>query len=221
MPKINVIFRGWDQLYIALDEFHLKNQEFVNDVLFQLGNTLVTLIQNYSPVDTGAYSRSWRIMSQTNRSITVGTTADPRLFVILEFSGARPHRIDGNTILRFEIGGQEVFVRSVNHPGMKPQPHVRPAMNELKRMAKAIVYNAMGRHFTLMQREAAKFSDATIRARGTRNVGRSTVDTTANIGRGTKGKISAQLTSRKGFKKRIRIQGTRRVGTAEIFRPRP
>lgn len=221
MVTIRADFKNWDHLYVTLDQFVTKNQAFVSDALFQLGNTLLNLIKERVPVDTGQYINSWRILNQNANTITVGSTADPALFIILEFSGARPHKIEGNPILHFELGGQEVFVTSVNHPGMKPQPHLRPAIEELKKMAKGIIYRTMARHFTLLEREGAKFGETEVRARGTSNIGRSSIDVTPNIGRGTKGRIHAQLTSRKTFRKRIRIKGTRRVGTSIKTRIRP
>ena len=215
----------WDRLDLALKEFQIKNREFVQDLLFELANTLLNLIIQRAPVDTGEYVKSWGIMEQTPTSIKVGSFADPRLFVMLEFTGASPHTIQPSTaeFLHWKtIDGQDRFARIVFHPGMKPQPHVRPAMLELQHRVKGIVYAVSARHFTLLKVEGQKAAMANgyrrpirVASAGRSNIGRPNVDVTANIGRGTKGKISAQLLSRISFKKRIKIQGLRRVGTSE------
>ncbi|MFD0783839.1 hypothetical protein ACFQZ8_07915 [Micromonospora azadirachtae] len=41
----------------------------------------------------------------------------------------RPRRPGG--MLRFETGGQVVFTTLVNHPGTRPQPWLREAMEEV------------------------------------------------------------------------------------------
>lgn len=35
--------------------------------------------------------------------------------------GTRPHKIEGNPFLSFQINGATIITRSVNHPGTKPQ----------------------------------------------------------------------------------------------------
>jgi hypothetical protein len=178
------------------------------------------LIVARAPFRTGAYARSWVILSQTATSITVGSTADPRLFVMLEFTGAVPHKIDS----AFKIGDQWFYIKT--HPGFKARPHVRPAMKQLESMTLGIVYSLMDVHFPKLMRGEGRRTAQRLGFRGIgrpragphsqlrSNVGRTTVDTTANIGRGTKGSITAQLTSRRTFRKRIRVRGTRRVGTS-------
>lgn len=221
------MFKDWDKLDISLNEFQLGNRAFVNDVLFQLANTLVTLIQRFAPKRTGNYARSWVIGGQAGNKIKVFSLANPRLFVMLEFSGSPPHEIrtrNRDALAFIDRGGNLRFAQVVLHPGFKARPHLRPAMMELNRRSKGIVYNAVSRHFSLLKREGAKAAQAhgykrvgtgRIGTFGRSNVGRTSVDVTANIGRGNKGKISAQLLSRRSFKKRIKIRGLRRVGTSE------
>lgn len=218
--QVSVEFKDWDRVVLGLDEFSRNNVAFRQEVLMQLGSLLVTLIVRRAPVNTGAYARSWRITNLTPNEVIVSTNIDPKLFVILEFSGAKAHveRPRVKSVMRFVIAGQELFATIVDHPGSAARPHVRPAVRELASRAEGIIYAVTTRHFpTLLKRASAKAA----RAHGytgkipPKQVGRSRTDVTANIGRGTKGKISAQLTSRKTGRKRIRIRGLRRVGTAE------
>lgn len=224
------MFKDWDKLDLALNEFQLGNRVFVNDLLFQLANTLVALIQRFAPFRTGAYARSWVIGGQSGNTIKVFSLADPRLFVMLEFTGSPPHEIrtrNRDALAFIGRDGTLRFASVVLHPGFKARPHLRPAMLELKRMSKGIVYNTVSRHFTLLKKEGQRAATAngyrrvstkgqgSAKGFGRSNVGRTSTDVTANIGRGTKGKISAQLTSRMSFRKRIKVRGLRRVGTSE------
>ena len=219
MAKLtSVQFKNWDQVHISLREFQINNKAFTQDVLFNFANFLITEIQRRAPIRTGAYARSWRIRNQTSNTITVRSSAPPWLFIVLEF-GSRGHLIvpKERKTLRFLDGAEVIFAQSANHPGTKPKPHVRPALRALARAAPGMIMNLTTIHFSKIMREVGAKAARQLGFTGKlgRSVGRTTKDVTANIGRGTKGKISAQLTSRKSYKKRIRVTGLRRVGTAE------
>lgn len=190
-----------------------------SQVLNLLANRLLTLIAQFAPARTGAYIRSWRVLARGPETITVGSTADPRLFVMLEFTGAQPHTIEpGGQSLRFQLRtGEIIFAKIVSHPGMKARPHLRPAMRMLASEAEGIAYAAMEGNFKFLKGHASRAA----RSAGyrkeipPRQTARNVKDTTANIGRGNKGNISAQLTSRFTGRKRIRRGGLVRVGTSE------
>ena len=46
--------------------------------------------------------------------------------------GSNPHTIypKRGKMLKFKVGGKDVFARKVNHPGSKPYPFMEPAYNE-------------------------------------------------------------------------------------------
>jgi len=46
---------------------------------------------------------------------------------LLEGQTRQSRRHVGRTFLRFQVGGQTVFARSVNHPGTKPDPYLDQA----------------------------------------------------------------------------------------------
>lgn len=216
--QTSIQFKNWDQVHISLREFQINNKAFTNDVLFNFANYLITEIQRRAPRRTGSYARSWRIRNQTATTITVRSSAPPWLFIVLEF-GTRGHLIVPRTtrVLRFTQGSEVIFATSANHPGTRPFPHVRPALRALKRAAPGMIMSLTTLHFSRIMKEVGAKAARQLGFTGKlgRSVGRTTKDVTANIGRGTKGKISAQLTSRKSYKKRIRVTGLRRVGTAE------
>lgn len=87
-----------------------------------------------APVDTGRLRSDIRF-EITNRAL--GVTG--RLFCTVSYAdavhdGTRPHvirprRPDG--VLRFRVGGQVVYARFVNHPGMRGRPFLSMAMHQV------------------------------------------------------------------------------------------
>lgn len=82
-----------------------------------------------APKRTGFMSRSIRAQVQ-KRSATIISPAPYSLFVE---KGTRPHVIlpVRASVLAFEVGGQMVFAKKVNHPGTKAQPFLMPAADIL------------------------------------------------------------------------------------------
>lgn len=66
-------------------------------------------------------------------------------YYIFSETGATRHEIDGHVrkALRFDIGGEEVILKRVKHPGMAAEPFLRPALEENQERIKA----AMGETF--------------------------------------------------------------------------
>lgn len=91
-----------------------------------------------------AERRVHKVSRKLARSIDYDVASDFHGFVgsNLEYAaseekGSRPHviRAHGNGVLRFVINGQEVFVKSVNHPGTKAHPYLRPALYRRRSLA--------------------------------------------------------------------------------------
>ncbi len=74
-------------------------------------------IRYHTPRRTGEAQRSvkWELVGSGQRR-GVRWYTDLDRFIFLE-DGTRPHKIQGNPLLAFTIGGRKVVVRSVNHPG--------------------------------------------------------------------------------------------------------
>lgn len=71
----------------------------------------------------------------------VGASADHAADV--EF-GTDPHTIEADDAeaLHFELDGEEVFVKSVQHPGTEPQPFLRPAKRHIEANAEQYLEEA-------------------------------------------------------------------------------
>lgn len=77
------------------------------------------------PVKTGrlrasiAVQQSHDIKGRFTSGYEVSASAPYAAFV---HEGTRPHVIEGNPLLVFQIGSTTVFTRRVNHPGTRPNP---------------------------------------------------------------------------------------------------
>jgi len=229
---------GETELIANFERMRKLPQEGVTKILQILASEFMSSLVTFAPVDTGRYLRSWRVTENTPNRVVVapvgmlpprptvtGGQTEPisasRLASMLEFSGSSPHVIEPKnaSALVYPQGGQIKISRRVRHPGFKPIPHIRPAMNETRHKAKGISY-AVAAEFMPVQ----AWKDAMVmRAHQEgytghippRQTGRNVKDISANIGRGTKANLLPKL-SRKGFKVKITKRGsTRLVGGFE------
>jgi hypothetical protein len=195
-------FKGFQDIKIGLSEIDMQNQKFVKDVLNTMASELITLIRQKAPEDTGKYKRSWKILKQTNHSVTVGLPNDPQLriiFNIKEFTGITvPFILPKKAkVLHWKdpFTGEDVFAKyvTVDSPlQKKPQPHFRPAIKELNRMTKGIMYEIARRHFKFLQKSMP--ASEVSRFKGSRT-------NTKNFG--GMNRTLAQKTGRKRLRKRL------------------
>ncbi len=108
-------------------------EEATQRLLELAGNEIAAEAQNLVPVRTGKLRQSIAVTSGPLR-VTVAATAPYGGFVEYgtgtrgEFpTGMYTIRPKNARLLRFKVGGQTVFARSVQHPGIRPQPYIRPA----------------------------------------------------------------------------------------------
>ena len=87
-----------------------------------------------APHRTGKYVNSWKTRKPKKDSITIETPMG-QLMLWLEFTGTRPHVIVPRRakVLKWvnRETGQDVYAMKVNHPGTKPQPHLRPFIKKI------------------------------------------------------------------------------------------
>jgi HK97 gp10 family phage protein len=125
----------------------LPPEQITQNVLDDIGREITTKAKELAPVKTGKLKES--ITYKVHRGeLTVEVGVDYGMFQEFgtasrgEFPG-RPYKIrpKNGKYLRFKSGGRWVYAKEVTHPGVKPQPFLRPgailAMGDLyKTLAK-------------------------------------------------------------------------------------
>ena len=113
-------------------------------VIQETAEAIATQARDNIAVDTGATRESIRyeIMDEGLRA-EIGTDSPVGLF--LEF-GTRPHPIDpvNAKFLVFEVAGETVFAKHVDHPGTSPQPWLLSAFEREKRRFERRVRSEVG-----------------------------------------------------------------------------
>ena len=157
MPGITVEAKiNFKQVENAINQTERANTDrFLSSALDAMGNHLINLIRMRAPQNTGDYAKSWRLkhVSTDTRKVT-SPMGD--LYIILEFRGAKRHEIlagilsgkSSKKALHYtdEHGVEHFYVR-IDHPGFKNTPHVRPAVQQLKRDMPTIVLAAAAATF--------------------------------------------------------------------------
>jgi hypothetical protein len=114
----------------------------------KLRQIVLQATKRQTPVKTGALKASLRWVTTGDTDVLWGIYYGQ--YVI---TGTRPHVIEpvNAKALRFMIGGQVIFAKSVNHPGTKPNDFRRkgilnarfkPVLNDLKNWVQAQVRGA-------------------------------------------------------------------------------
>ena len=111
-----------------------KNPELNKKIIEKIEKSFFYLLEEFAPRKTGAYIRSWRTESKTDNRIVFSTTMND-LFIILEFGVDHDVVITPKnaSVLHFFVDGAEVFTKKVTIPPRPPKPHIRTAVNDLKR----------------------------------------------------------------------------------------
>ena len=108
---------------------------------YALATYFLTVIRAKTPRKTGKTSASWTIhYHKVKDAIVWEISPDGRENEVmwLEF-GTKPHVIEARDgALKFEIGGETVFAKTVFHPGTKPLGFVRLTQEDLDKSAKEI-----------------------------------------------------------------------------------
>ena len=121
-------------------------------ILIALADRYVELVQEKSPKKTGKYASEWKREEPEDNKISV-TNPDGKLYNILEFTGRRKLHITPKNAksLHFVIGGVDIFVMFSNPGATSPEPHARPALEDLGREAKKIVFDVTKKKFPMFK----------------------------------------------------------------------
>lgn len=114
----------------------LKKEEIfegMKKVLFLSMLKMNELAVNNVPVDTGLLKSRINLLPAVPGHISYTLTAGTDYAVDVEF-GTSPRTITAvnKKALKFKMGGKEIIVKSVQHPGTEAQPFFRPALDIVK-----------------------------------------------------------------------------------------
>lgn len=112
----------------ALRETGRQSYATTQDVLVQSANYILSEMEARVPVDTGNLRDSLGIKIDGDRVI-IGADPTKAPYAIYVELGTKPHVIEAKNgkALAFQMGGQQVVVRKVNHPGTKANPFMEEA----------------------------------------------------------------------------------------------
>lgn len=140
--------KSTDRITEYLIDFEKRFKAAKKRILKRIAESLLTEIKKRAPKDTGDYAKSWKI-TKIDGDEAVISTDQGKLYVILEFTGAQPHRIrprDPDGVLVFEVNGKKVFTKYADHPGQPTQPHVRPAIKKINNLVPQIIMEELERN---------------------------------------------------------------------------
>lgn len=117
-------------------------------------------VKTLAPKKTGKYSNSIKIddtQIEKNKittkiytdSVVISSKGTHYNLGYLLETGTSPHLIEPvfAKVLHFQINGEDIFAKRVNHPGTVAQPHFKPALNMNKLVYKQKIGEALRRSF--------------------------------------------------------------------------
>lgn len=105
-----------------------KIPEFTPRLVMEGAEIIDEEMHNTVPVKTGKLKNSIQKFVEP-MSATIQTSSGYGLYVDEDTS---PHVIQGNPILRFEVDGEIIFRRKINHPGTKGQHFRRKTLDNFQ-----------------------------------------------------------------------------------------
>ena len=122
--------------YGLVEKLRKKGRKLEQEYLQKASRIVVEEMRRQAPRKTGRLQKSIRVFRFGN-SVKILPTVSYAVFVE---KGVKPHEIKPKKakVLRFEVGGEEVFARRVSHPGFsgtffvrKTGEIIRPRLREL------------------------------------------------------------------------------------------
>lgn len=120
----------FDAVFAYFDKMDQQLDPYVRYTMEALGNHLLNLIFHHAPKRRGRYASSWT-KRWTDGSTLQIYTPEKELFGWLEHTGTVDHDVEAKnakTLHWKDEAGVDHFAFRTHPSGMKPQPHLRPAL---------------------------------------------------------------------------------------------
>jgi len=210
-----VRIRGLSQIQGDFRGFELGLPRTQQRFLDLIGVSALQLLRLNTPVASGQLKNSWKILDRAPDRITIGTTDQMAGILELIRKGSPPYVVEAKAgaVLRFEIGGQEIFATRVFHPGFLRNDFVSDVARAMQALTVATLDTAIRREIPMIARAKARRS-GTIRSTGvfrqssniTRTVGLSKFGAGRAFGRST---LQRGRTGRRQMKRRLSLRRRR------------
>jgi HK97 gp10 family phage protein len=129
MIKVDVKVNGLNKALQNIDQFNLKVQKAVKDVVNESALNVQAGAKQRSPVDTGRLRASIAIEPQSQAPYVVRVGTNVQYAEAIEF-GTAPRVITPTNKKALFWKGASHPVKKVNHPGTKAKPFLFPAWEE-------------------------------------------------------------------------------------------
>lgn len=110
-----------------LDDLVPKIKRSINHASSLLAQEVWGNIMEFSPQDHGRLAGSWKLQKQGDRLYLIGTSVQ---YALVQDQGSDPYEIYPRQAksLRFVIGGQVIYAKSVSHPGIQGTNYISGAI---------------------------------------------------------------------------------------------
>jgi len=206
-----VRIRGLQQIQNDFRQFELGLPRAQKRFLEVIGRSALQMLRANTPVTTGQLKRSWRILEQSRTTVAIGVSQDMMGILELVRKGSPPfvQQASGGQVMRFVIGGQEIFTTRVFHPGFRKNDFVSDVARAIQALTIETLDQAVSREIPMIRkarRSGQVFSTGGFRQTSnlTRTVGLSKFGAGRAFGR------ASLVRSRTGKKSNRRRVGLRR-----------
>lgn len=110
----------------AIRDMQLKREQIAE----KIGLYVESEAKARTPVDTGNLRRSITHKTShddTKSTVVIGTNVE---YAEAVEEGSSPHDINYDKNQKLNINGRWVTVKTIHHPGTKPQPYLKPSIEE-------------------------------------------------------------------------------------------
>jgi len=205
--------RGLNQIQQDFLEFERGLPQFQFRFLELIGRSALQLLKLNTPVASGQLKNSWKIVERSKTKVAIGTSEQMAGILELIRKGSPGFVVEakGGGVLRFVIGGQEIFTTRVFHPGFQANDFVTDVSRAIHATALEVLDTAMAREIPMMRKARRS---GTIRSTGvfrqssniTRTVGLSKFGAGRAFGRAS---LQRARTGRRQMKRRLSLRRRR------------
>ena len=200
-----IIVQGLDDIKRNFEKFEFAGKRVEARFLRLIGEMTVELLKNVTPVDQGDLQQSWRIVGQGKHYIEVGTSLIGLVEQLTE--GTKPHLIEAKdkSVLRFEMGGQEIFATRVFHPGTARNPFLDDVGRTINNQVINILKQALSENHPFF----AKLRDVGGKGRQFQQVGRTSAGFKGGVSFAGRSTLVRAGTGRRQLKRRLTLRRRR------------